>query len=274
MHHMPTDAKSRIFVALDVPTLPEALAHVHTLHPHVGGFKVGLELCTSVGVPQVVAAISSAGGSVFLDLKFKDIPNTVAGAVRAIAQTCPTGVRMLTLHCDGGSAMVEAAVEALHACEHIYASIPAPVPLLLGVSVLTSIDAHTLTHELGVASSVEAHVVRLALLAQRAGLHGVVASPHEVAAIRHACGDNFLIVTPGVRPTWFATGDQRRVMTPADARQAGADYLVIGRPILAEPADIGGPVSAAQRIADELDKAESYSFLIKTSRKDAKNAKL
>lgn len=246
-----SDAKSRIFVALDVPTLPEALAHVHKLHSYVGGFKVGLELCTSVGVPQVVAAISAAGGSVFLDLKFKDIPNTVAGAVRAIAEACPTGVRMLTLHCDGGSAMLEAAVEALHACEHIYASLSAPLPLLLGVSVLTSIDEYTLTHELGVAGSVEAHGVRLALLARQAGLNGVIASPHEVAAIRRACGNDLLIVTPGVRPTWFAAGDQRRVMTPADARQVGADYLVIGRPILAAPADIGGPVGAAQRIADE-----------------------
>lgn len=235
----------RVLVALDVPTLPKALTLVNELRDYVGGFKVGLELCTSVGVPAVVEAIGAAGGRVFLDLKFKDIPNTVAGAVHAVAAQLNTHVKMLTLHCDGGSAMLQAAVAAARQAT------PNP-PLLLGVTVLTSIDAAALNGQLGVTGSVEEQVVRMAQLAQAAGLDGVVASPHEVAAIKHACGTGFLTITPGVRPTWAATQDQRRVMTPAEAVRTGADYLVIGRPITAAPAAAGGPAAAAQRIAQEL----------------------
>lgn len=243
------DARRRILVALDVPTLPEALALVEQLHEHVGGFKVGLELCTAAGVPQVVEAISRVGGKVFLDLKFKDIPNTVAGAVSAVA-AIPGGVRMLTLHCDGGSAMLRAAVDALQ--ESCRAQPPAVRPLLLGVTLLTSLDAVALNDELGIAAPLESHVLRMALLACEAGLDGVVASPQEVALLRQACGPDMLIVTPGVRPSWFAAGDQRRVMTPASAVQAGADYLVIGRPITNPPAEIGTPAAAALRIAEEI----------------------
>ncbi|MFP4438994.1 MAG: orotidine-5'-phosphate decarboxylase [Chloroflexaceae bacterium] len=235
----------RILVALDVPTLPEALALVAALRDQVGGFKVGLELCTAAGVPAVVEAIGAAGGAVFLDLKLKDIPNTVAGAVRAIVTRLGENVRMLTLHCDGGSAMLEAAVAAAREAS-------ANPPLLLGVTVLTSIDPAALRDELGIPDALEAQVVRMAQLAQAAGLDGVVASPHEVAAIRQACGSDLLIVTPGVRPTWAASQDQRRVMTPAQAVGAGADYLVIGRPITAAPTVEGGPSAAARRIAGEL----------------------
>jgi orotidine-5'-phosphate decarboxylase len=242
-------AQQRILVALDVPDLAAALALVHALRDHVGGFKVGLELCSAVGVPQVVEAISAAGGRVFLDLKFKDIPNTVAGAVRAIATTCGTGVSMLTLHCDGGSAMLQAAVETLHT---LYQGREAERPRLIGVTVLTSLDDATLTRELGVHEPVRGCVVRLARLAQAAGLDGVVASPHEVGAIKQACGESFLAVAPGVRPTWATSGDQRRVMTPAEACHAGADYLVIGRPITAAPPEQGGPAAAAQRIVQDL----------------------
>ncbi|MCG8346632.1 MAG: orotidine-5'-phosphate decarboxylase [Chloroflexales bacterium] len=240
-----TDPKQRILVALDKPTLPEALALVRELRDHVGGFKVGLELCTSVGTPAVVEAIAAAGGSVFLDLKFKDIPNTVAGAVRAIVTNFGDQVRMLTLHCDGGSAMLRAAVEAARAAS-------ATPPLLLGVTVMTSIDTATLNTELGVHEPLETHVARLARLAQAADLDGVVVSPHEVTTIKQSCGPNFLTVTPGVRPAWTNTGDQRRVLTPAEAIRTGADYLVIGRPITAAPAESGGSVAAVTRIKAEL----------------------
>lgn len=242
-------ARQRIIVALDVPTLPEALALVAELRGQVGGFKVGLELCTAVGVPPVVEAISAAGGRVFLDLKFKDIPNTVAGAVRTVVTNFGEGVRMLTLHCDGGSAMLRAAVEAARTAA------PAP-PLLLGVTVLTSLDAAALRKDLGIAAMVEEQVVRLARLAQAAGLDGVVASPHEVAAIKRACGPDFLTVTPGVRPAWSAAGDQRRTLGPAEAVRAGADVLVIGRPITAAALASGGPVAAAERIVAELAAAQ------------------
>ncbi len=235
----------RMLVALDVPTLPEALALVAALRDQIGGFKVGLELCTATGVPAVVAAIGAAGGAVFLDLKLKDIPNTVAGAVRAIVTQLSDNVRMLTLHCDGGSAMLRAAVAAAREAS-------ANPPLLLGVTVLTSIDAAVLRGELGIPNPLEAQVVQMAQLAQAAGLDGVVASPHEVAAIRRACGSDLLIVTPGVRPTWATSQDQRRVMTPTQAVGTGANYLVIGRPITAAPAAEGGPAAAARRIAGEL----------------------
>jgi orotidine-5'-phosphate decarboxylase len=236
---LPLTPRERILAALDAPTLDEALELVRALQPHVGGFKVGLELCTAAGVPQVVAQVAAEGGAVFLDLKLHDIPNTVAAAVRAVCALGPS-VRMLTLHCQGGAAMLRAATEAA-------ANAPQR-PLLLGVTVLTSVDALALRDELGVATSLEQHVVALAQLAQRCGLDGVIASPHEVAAIRQACGPGLLVVTPGLRPTWAAAGDQRRVMTPAQALAAGADYLVIGRPLTAAAA----PAEAAARLLGEL----------------------
>ncbi|MBP1464775.1 orotidine-5'-phosphate decarboxylase [Candidatus Chloroploca sp. M-50] len=228
-----------ILVALDVATIETALNLVGLLQPYVGGFKVGLELCTALGTPQVVEAVGKAGGALFLDLKLHDIPNTVAASVRAVCEL-GSAVRMLTLHCQGGAAMLRAAVAAAHAAPQR--------PLLLGVTVLTSIDGEALHNELGVGADLETHVVHLARLAQACGLDGVVASPHEVAAIRAACGPELLIVTPGVRPTWAARDDQRRVMTPTEAIAAGADYLVVGRPITA--AD--DPVAAAARIVTEL----------------------
>lgn len=242
-------AHQRILVALDVTQLQDALDLVEVLRDHVGGFKVGLELCTAVGVPQVVDAISAAGGKVFLDLKLKDIPNTVSGALRAVATSCGNRVRMITLHCDGGSVMLKAAAITIR--QHYP---DGEAPLLLGVTVLTSLDESALNQELGISATVETQVVRLAQLAQSAGLDGVVASPKEIAAIRQACGNDLLIVTPGVRPSWASIGDQRRVMTPLEAYESGADYLVIGRPITQAPADAGGPAAAAQRIAKELEK--------------------
>lgn len=245
MHRMrDLTPRERLLVALDVPTLDEALALVTALQPAVGGFKVGLELCTAEGAPRVARALAAAGGGLFLDLKLHDIPNTVAGATRAVCALGPA-VRMLTLHCQGGAAMLRAAAAAAAAF--------ATRPLLLGVTVLTSVDAAALRAELGVDAPLQAHVVHLARLAQACGLDGVVASPHEVAAIRAACGPALLIVTPGVRPAWASVGDQRRVLTPAEALRAGADYLVIGRPITAAPPEIGGPAAAAARIVEELE---------------------
>jgi orotidine-5'-phosphate decarboxylase len=235
----------RILVALDVATLPEALAMVRELRDLVGGFKVGLELCTSAGVSYVVQAISALGGRVFLDLKLKDIPNTVASTMRVIASTFSEGVHMVTLHADGGSAMLAAAVQAAHEAS------PSP-PRLVAVTLLTSLDEHALQHELHIGSEIGAYVTSMAQLAQGAGLDGVVAAPTELAALRSACGPKFLLVTPGVRPTWAAAGDQRRILTPAEALQAGSDYLVIGRPITAAPAEIGGPAEAARRIVAEM----------------------
>jgi orotidine-5'-phosphate decarboxylase len=255
--HLKTHPHRRIIVALDVPTLEQALRLVHQLHTHVGGFKVGLELCTAVGVPHVVKTIGEAGGLVFLDLKFKDIPNTVAGAVRAIGANCEHYVHMLTIHTDGGRAMLQAAVDAARAAyPPLHPQQAIPRPLLLGVTLLTSIDDDSLHHELGVERSVSAHVRHLALLAQQTGLDGVIASPQEAASIKDACGDDFLVVTPGVRPTWAASGDQRRVTTPAEAVRAGADFLVIGRPITAAPGADGGPVAAAIRIAQEIQQSQ------------------
>lgn len=234
--------RERVLAAIDTPSLDAALALVAGLQPHVGGFKVGLELCTAAGAPRVVEAVAAAGGAVFLDLKLHDIPNTVAGAVRSACRLGPA-VRMLTLHTAGGSAMLRAAAEA--------AATFAERPLLLGVTVLTSVDAAALRDELGVGAAMEEHVVRLALLARDAGLDGVVASPHEAPAIRRACGDDLLIVTPGVRPAWASADDQRRVLTPAEALGAGADFLVVGRPISAAP----DPAAAAARIVAELSEA-------------------
>lgn len=231
--------RERVLAALDVASLNEALALVGPLRPYVGGFKVGLELCTAEGAPRVVEAVAAAGGAVFLDLKLHDIPNTVAGAVRSVCALGPA-VRMLTLHASGGAAMLRAAVEAAAGFRER--------PLLLAVTVLTSVDAAALRDELGVTAPLDEQVVHLARLAQVAGLDGVVASPHEAPAIRRTCGDDLLIVTPGVRPVWAAAGDQRRVLTPAEALCAGADYLVIGRPITGA----ADPAAAAARIVAEL----------------------
>ncbi|ACL26674.1 orotidine-5'-phosphate decarboxylase [Chloroflexus aggregans] len=244
---MSISARERIFVALDTPDVAMAIALASRLRGLVGGFKVGLEICTAVGAPQVVRALADVGGSVFLDLKLHDIPNTVAGAVRAVCALGPA-VRMLTLHCTGGSAMLRAAVVAAQAMPQR--------PLLLGVTVLTSLDAAALSGELQVVPSVTEYVVHLARMAQACGLDGVVASPHEVGAIRAACPD-MRIITPGIRPRWAAEGDQRRVMTPADALRAGADYLVIGRPITNPPPIIGDPVAAIDRLLAEIEQAST-----------------
>jgi orotidine-5'-phosphate decarboxylase len=235
--------RTKVLVPLDVATIREAVNLIEQVKDYVAGFKVGLELCTSEGTPAVVDAVSKAGGQVFLDLKFKDIPNTVAGASRA---ACRDGVLMFNVHCDGGIAMMKAAADAVK-------NAPGHHPLLIGVTVLTSIDQESLNKQIRVESTVAAHVVHLAKLAKDTGLNGVVCSPQEVVLIKDVCGTEFLTVVPGVRPTWAEAGDQKRVMTPAEATQQGADYLVIGRPITKPPANIGSPAQAAKLIRDEID---------------------
>jgi orotidine-5'-phosphate decarboxylase len=227
-------AKDRLIVALDVPTVPEARSLVDRLAGAVGMFKVGSQLFTAEG-PAFVRELVARGEKVFLDLKFHDIPNTVA---HAVGEGARLGVSFLDVHALGGKAMLEAGVAAL----------PALGARLLAVTILTSHDDASLG-EIGVAGSVEASVRRLARLARAAGLDGVVASPHEVALIREACGPDFLIVTPGIRPAGAAKGDQARPATPRAALAAGADYLVVGRPIT-EATD---PVAAAAAIVREMD---------------------
>ncbi|HKY33149.1 MAG TPA: orotidine-5'-phosphate decarboxylase [Candidatus Polarisedimenticolia bacterium] len=227
--------RDRLIVALDLPTPDQALAAAAGLRDRAGLFKVGLELFCSAG-PEVVRRLGAGGSGVFLDLKLHDIPRTVE---RAVASCARSGARMLTLHMGGGPAMAEAAARAARAAPGR--------PRLLGVTVLTSFDRGELA-AVGVPGTVQDQVVRLARMARDAGLDGVVASPHEIAAIKEACGPAFLVVTPGVRPAGWPAGDQRRTMTPREAVAAGADYLVVGRPILEAP----DPAAAASALVEEM----------------------
>ncbi|MGC8861463.1 MAG: orotidine-5'-phosphate decarboxylase [Armatimonadota bacterium] len=232
----------RIIVALDVDTTDRAVGLVKLLKDDVGAFKVGLELVNAAGF-GVFEAIREAGARrIFYDCKFHDIPNTVAGASRAAARL---GVWMFNVHCSGGAAMMRAAKDAAW---QETALLGVEAPRVIGVTVLTSIDQRILSDELRVPGTVADRVVHLAKLAKDSGLDGVVASPHEIEPIRTACGPGFLIVTPGVRPAGSGVGDQKRVMTPREAAEKGADYLVIGRPITG--AD--DPRAAARRIAADL----------------------
>jgi orotidine-5'-phosphate decarboxylase len=229
---------NRILVALDVDSRAKALALADTLRGTVAGYKIGKQLFTAEG-PDVVRALTARGDRVFLDLKFHDIPNTVAGAVRSAMLT---GAWMVNVHASGGSAMMRAAAQAAH---DTATRTGAARPLVIGVTVLTSMDEAALA-EVGTTRPLLEQVVHLARLAQAAGLDGVVASPQEIAAIRAACGPDFQIVTPGIRPAGQAgTDDQARTLTPRDAVAAGATYLVIGRPITAA----ADPRAAAEAIA-------------------------
>jgi orotidine-5'-phosphate decarboxylase len=228
--------RDRLIVALDVPDAAAARAMVDRLVGQVGMFKIGSQVFTAAG-PDFVREVIARGEKVFLDLKFHDIPNTVAGAVSAAAGL---GVTLVDVHALGGKDMMEAAVGAL----------PAMGIRLLAITILTSHHEETLA-TLGVTGSVADSVRRLAALARESGADGVVASPNEVALVREVCGPDFLIVTPGIRPAGAARGDQSRTASPAAARAAGADYIVVGRPIL-EAAD---PAAAATAIVRELSTA-------------------
>jgi orotidine-5'-phosphate decarboxylase len=226
-------AKDKIIVALDVTSAEEARELVRQLGSQIGWFKVGLQLFTSG--PAIVEEIKAAGSKIFLDLKFHDIPNTVRQAVRS---ACAMGADMLTIHLCGGLEMCRAAVEGRADSS----------TLLLGVTVLTSQNDQTLG-EVGIKANVAEQVLLLATLAKAAGIGGLVASPHEVRALRHQFGSHFTIVTPGVRPAGTNLGDQRRVMTPSEALKAGSDHLVIGRAITAA----ANPVAALNGILEEME---------------------
>jgi orotidine-5'-phosphate decarboxylase len=238
-------ARRRLIFALDVGSLDEAMQFVRQLLPAVGMFKVGKQLFLAAG-PRIVQRIREQGGEVFLDLKFHDIPQTVA---KAAAEATRMGVRMFDLHASGSHEMVARAVaEVNRVCrrEHLRR------PQVLAVTVLTSLSRADLK-SVGVVGGVESQVVRLARLARRAGADGVVASPQEIVPIRRACGRGFLIVTPGVRSRDDELDDQKRVMSPEEAMRAGADYLVVGRPIRDAP----DPVAAARDLIAEMERGRT-----------------
>lgn len=230
---MPASAKEKIIVAIDAPDVSSALRLVEPLADEGCVFKIGLQLFTAVG-PSIVTKLQAAGARIFLDLKFHDIPNTAREAVHSAVRL---GVDMTTIHLCGGPDMVAGSVEAAKGSK----------TLVLGVSVLTSMDDAAL-RAVGMPRAVADQVLHLAEMGQRSGLRGIVASPHEIRPLRERFGNTLTIVTPGVRPAGSDVGDQKRIMTPGDAVRAGADYLVIGRPITAATS----PLNALREIAAEM----------------------
>jgi len=218
------NGKERLIVALDVPTMFDALKLVEELKDEVGMFKVGLELFTHCGT-KLLDELKKLEAPVFFDGKFHDIPNTAAAASREIGRR---GVQMFNVHAQGGSEMIRAAQKAAHDAAD---EAKVPRPILLAVTVLTSISQEILTKDLGITDKVDEVVARYAALAKASGADGVVASAKEVPIIRERVGKDFVIVTPGIRPTWAAEDDQKRIVTPKDAVSMGTDYVVVGRPI-------------------------------------------
>jgi orotidine-5'-phosphate decarboxylase len=233
-------SRDRLIVALDVPSAAEARRVVHTVGDVISTYKVGKQLFTAEG-PEIVRELVASGRKVFLDLKFHDIPNTVGAAVRSAAGL---GVAMLTVHASGGTKMLKAAVEAAQASQ--------AKPLILAVTVLTSMEEADL-QEVGVSGNVLSQVLRLGAVARSAGCGGLVASAHEARELRRELGEGFEIVTPGVRPAGAAVGDQARVLTPAQAIEAGATRLVVGRPIT----EASNPTEAARQILAAIDEASA-----------------
>ncbi len=230
--------KEKLIVALDVPTLTEAQHLADELRGEVGMFKVGLELYSREGL-GLLSWFSKESLPVFFDGKFHDIPNTVGAASAAVVSH---GVKMFNVHAAGGAKMIGAAAEAA-------GNANGAKPILLAVTILTSMSQQVMNEEIGIAGQVDAQVKKLALLAQVAGADGVVASAEEAALIRQCCGKDFVIVTPGIRPSWAGHDDQKRVMTPKEAIANGADYIVVGRPIV----KASDRKDAARRIVEELE---------------------
>ena len=235
--------RERLIVALDLDDLELATELVRSLAREVGMFKIGKQLFTHAG-PQAVRLIQDLGGEIFLDLKFHDIPNTVA---KAAIEATRLGVKMFNVHASGSLEMMRLTVKEV---ERVSRQQKLRRPIMLGVTVLTSLGQEDL-QRLGVEHKIADQVVRLALLTKEAGMDGVVASPHEVADIRQACGQRFVIVTPGIRPADSHRNDQQRVMTPGHAVRAGVDYIVVGRPIL----EAQNPIMAARGIVAEMEDA-------------------
>lgn len=234
-------AKDRLIVALDVDTFEKAEELIEKLAGDVDIFKVGIAPFTDFG-QKILSKIEEHGKKVFLDLKFHDIPNTVKNAAGAAAKK---GVFMMNFHCVGGKRMLEAAVSGcLEAC----AAAGRKKPILLGVTVLTSMSESDL-NEVGIEGPVEKRVLSFAGIARAAGLDGVVASAKEAKLIKKEIGKDFIVVTPGVRPLWAEEGDQKRVLTPKQAIAEGADYIVVGRPIIEAP----DPALAAKKIIEEME---------------------
>jgi orotidine-5'-phosphate decarboxylase len=236
------DPRERLILALDVDNAFEAIRLTRQLSGYVGAFKVGLELVNNAGIGVLEKLKDSGASRIFYDCKLHDIPNTVAGAMRAIGRQ---DLWMVNVHAAGGSRMIADAARALADSAGDAGLKP---PILLGVTLLTSISQDELHDELHSRLSTTEYVEAMARLVHSSGGQGVVASPHEIEVIRAACGDDFLIVTPGVRPAGVASGDQRRTMTPGEAVRLGADYLVVGRAITAA----ADPVAAAEAIVAEV----------------------
>ena len=235
------DAIRKIVLALDVDSDVQALKLCEELKDYVGLFKIGSQLFTRFG-PSMVKKVIEMGAGVFLDLKFHDIPNTVAMAAREAVRM---GVGMFNVHaCGGAEMMKQTALMVQKTC----AESAIPEPVTLAVTILTSMSEDVLKNEVRCSASLESQVLHYASLAGKSGLKGVVASPHEIASIRGQMGPGFVILTPGIRPEWSQKNDQKRIMTPREAIKAGADYIVIGRPILADPK----PLDAAKRVVDEI----------------------
>ena len=234
-------AAERLVIALDIESDTEALGIVAELKDSVALFKVGLQLFTAYG-PDIVRRITGMGGRVFLDLKYHDIPNTVA---KASAEAVKLGVSIFNVHSLGGLDMMKAAAES---AKETAEKLNLPLPTVLAVTILTSMDEKSMRKELKITRSLQREVAHLARLAQRAGMHGVVASPQEIKALRRAVRGEFVLLTPGVRPAWADKDDQKRVMTPGEAVKAGVDYIVVGRPVL----NASDRKAAVEKILEEM----------------------
>lgn len=229
------EKRDKIIVALDFDDQGKALEIVNKLKGKLNFFKIGSHLFTKYG-PSIVKEVVSLGGEVFLDLKFHDIPNTVEGASKS---ACSLGVKIFNVHASGGKRMMDAAAKAAGAFKNR--------PLVLAVTVLTSMSDDDLG-ECGIRENVNEHVVKLAILAKQSGLDGVVASAHEIELIKAECGKDFVVLSPGIRPVWSDKDDQKRIVTPREAFEKGANYIVIGRAIT----KASDPVKAADRILEEF----------------------